>query len=228
VLVAYLLGLAMRRIADLHAGEAKTDARDAYIIAEAARSLPHTLRSLKLADNQIADLTMLCGCDEDLAGQITQASNRIVDTDPSGFGASAGFRVWITPPCSICSSVVRRRRNSHRSARSNWPTDSSNSSRAWGRVGLRRSSKRSRTRRSTSLATSSGWMRRAANCCARSEQTVVVLGTQAACIVLPCRGATTAINSMESDSTNIWSLRWRFMKSAATRSKGDDQAPASG
>jgi hypothetical protein len=47
VLVAYLPGLAMRRIADLHAGEAKTDARDAYIIAEAARSLPHTLRSLK-------------------------------------------------------------------------------------------------------------------------------------------------------------------------------------
>ncbi len=67
----------MRRIADLHAGEAKTDARDAYIIAEAARSLPHTLRSLKLADNQLAELTMLCGFDEDLAGQITQVSNRI-------------------------------------------------------------------------------------------------------------------------------------------------------
>ncbi|ALZ55671.1 ISSfl2 ORF [Shigella sonnei] len=31
----------MRRIADLHAGEAKTDARDAAIIAEAARTLPH-------------------------------------------------------------------------------------------------------------------------------------------------------------------------------------------
>ena len=77
VLVAYLPGLAMRRIADLHAGEAKTDARDAYIIAEAARSLPHTLRSLKLADSQVAELTMLCGFDEDLAGQITQVSNRI-------------------------------------------------------------------------------------------------------------------------------------------------------
>jgi len=77
VLVAYLPGLAMRRIADLHAGESKTDARDAYIIAEAARSLPHTLRSLKLADSQVAELTMLCGFDEDLAGQITQVSNRI-------------------------------------------------------------------------------------------------------------------------------------------------------
>jgi transposase len=76
-LVAYLPGLAMRRIADLHAGEAKTDARDAYIIAEAARGLPHTLRSLKLADHHLAELTMLCGFDEDLAGQITQTSNRI-------------------------------------------------------------------------------------------------------------------------------------------------------
>jgi transposase len=76
-LVAYLPRLAMRRIADLHAGEAKTDARDAYIIAEAARSLPHTLRSLKLVDKQVAELTILCGFDEDLAGQITQTSNRI-------------------------------------------------------------------------------------------------------------------------------------------------------
>lgn len=46
VLVGYLPGLA----ADLHAGEAKTDARDAAIIAEAARTLPHALRTLKLAD----------------------------------------------------------------------------------------------------------------------------------------------------------------------------------
>lgn len=40
--VAYLPGLAMRRIADLHPGEGKTDARDAYIIADAARTMPHT------------------------------------------------------------------------------------------------------------------------------------------------------------------------------------------
>ncbi|VWC38447.1 transposase [Burkholderia lata] len=70
ILVAYLPGLAMRRIADLHAGEAKTDARDAAIIAEAARSL-------RLADEQLAELTMLCGFDDDLAAQVTQTSNRI-------------------------------------------------------------------------------------------------------------------------------------------------------
>ena len=77
ILVAYLPGLAMRRIADLHASEAKTDARDAAIIAEAARSMPHALRSLRLDDEQLAELTMLCGFDDDLADQITQASNRI-------------------------------------------------------------------------------------------------------------------------------------------------------
>ena len=49
VLVAYQPGLA-RRIADLPTGEAKTDARDAAIITAAARSMPHTLRSLRVAD----------------------------------------------------------------------------------------------------------------------------------------------------------------------------------
>lgn len=42
--VAYLPGLAIRRIADLYPGNAKTDASDAYVIADAARTLRHTLR----------------------------------------------------------------------------------------------------------------------------------------------------------------------------------------
>lgn len=77
VVVGYLPGLAMRRIADLHAGEAKTDARDAAIIAEAARTMPHALRSLNLVDEQVNELSALCGFDDDLATQITAASNRI-------------------------------------------------------------------------------------------------------------------------------------------------------
>ena len=77
IMVGYLPGLAMRRIADLHPGEAKTDARDAFIIAEAARTLPHTLRSIAVADEQTAELSMLCGFDDDLAKQSTAASNRI-------------------------------------------------------------------------------------------------------------------------------------------------------
>ncbi len=75
--MAYLPGLAMRRIADLHAGEAKTDARDAAIIADAALSMPHALRALPQTDEALAELTLLCGFDDDLAGQITQVSNRI-------------------------------------------------------------------------------------------------------------------------------------------------------
>lgn len=77
VLVDYFPGLAMRRIADLHAGEAKTDARDAAIIAQAARTLPHALRSIQLADESVAELSMLCGFDDDILGQMTATSNRI-------------------------------------------------------------------------------------------------------------------------------------------------------
>ncbi len=77
IMVGYLPGLAMRRIADLHPGEAKTDARDAYIIAEAARTMPHTLRSIVVADEHVAELAMLCGFDDDLAKQATATSNRI-------------------------------------------------------------------------------------------------------------------------------------------------------
>lgn len=75
--VAYLPGLTMRRVADLHPGQAKTDARDAYIIAETARTMPHTLRGITIAEEQIAELSMLCGFDDDLAMQLTQVRNRL-------------------------------------------------------------------------------------------------------------------------------------------------------
>jgi transposase len=77
IFVGYLPGLSMRRIADLHEGEAKTDARDAAIIAQAARSMPHALRSIVVADEQVAALSMLCGFDEDLVKQVNQTANRI-------------------------------------------------------------------------------------------------------------------------------------------------------
>lgn len=51
----------MRRIADLYPGEAKTDARDAAVIADAARTMPHTLRSLELTDEITAELPVLVG-----------------------------------------------------------------------------------------------------------------------------------------------------------------------
>jgi len=76
-MVGYLPGLSMRRIADLHPGNAKTDARDGRIIAEAARTMPHTLRSIELSDEKVAELSMLCGFDDDLRIQITATSNRL-------------------------------------------------------------------------------------------------------------------------------------------------------
>lgn len=75
--VAYLPGLTMRRIADLYPGEAKTDARDAFIIADAARAMPHTLRTLDLADETVAELAMITGFDDDLAGESTRIANRL-------------------------------------------------------------------------------------------------------------------------------------------------------
>ncbi|RPK64127.1 hypothetical protein EES42_27660 [Streptomyces sp. ADI95-17] len=51
---AYLPGLTMQRIADLYPGEAKTDAKDAFIIADAARAMPHTLRAIDGEDETIA------------------------------------------------------------------------------------------------------------------------------------------------------------------------------
>jgi transposase len=75
--IGYLPGLAMRRIADLHPGEAKTDARDAAVIAHAARTMPHALRALRVDDEITAELAMLSGFDDDLAGQINRVSNRV-------------------------------------------------------------------------------------------------------------------------------------------------------
>nr|WP_108872132.1 IS110 family transposase [Tessaracoccus timonensis] len=75
--VAYLPGLAMRRIADLHPGNAKTDARDVYIIAEAGRTMPHALRRVGGDDDLIADLAVIVGFDDDLAGEVNRVSNRI-------------------------------------------------------------------------------------------------------------------------------------------------------
>jgi len=77
--VGYLPGLTMRRLADLHPGEAKTDARDAFVIADAARALPHTLRRVATDQETLAELTILSGYDEDLAGEVNRLANRLAD-----------------------------------------------------------------------------------------------------------------------------------------------------
>ena len=77
----------------LHPGSAKTGARDAAVIADAARSLPHTLRALRVDDETVAALTVLSGFDDYLAGQITATSNRIrgvLTPDLPGAGTGPG------------------------------------------------------------------------------------------------------------------------------------------
>ena len=77
ITVGYLPGLSMRRIADLTPGSAKTDAKDAAVIAGAARSMPHTLRAVSASHEDAAALSMLTGFDLDLARQVNQSANRI-------------------------------------------------------------------------------------------------------------------------------------------------------
>src|SRR6478609_5538677 len=111
--VAYLPGLTMRRIADLYPGEAKTDARDAFIITDAAGAMPHTLRTIDPADETVAELSMIAGFDDDLAGGSTRIANRLrgllTQIHPSWNGSWA--RASNTRPCSSCwtSSAPRLR-----------------------------------------------------------------------------------------------------------------------
>jgi transposase len=163
VTVGYLPGLAMRRIADLHPGEAKTDARDAFIIAEAARTMPHTLRSIQIADEQLAELTMLCGFDDDLAKQATATSNRI-----------RGLLTQIHPALER----VLGPRLDHPAVLDllrTWPTPEA----------LRHAGRRRIGKRLTKLAPRMGERLAGEIIDALDQQTVTVVGTNAATIVLP-------------------------------------------
>ncbi|MFI6475456.1 transposase [Streptomyces sp. NPDC050516] len=58
-------------------GRKPRPARDAFIIAAAARAMPHTLRTIDVEDETIAELEMIVGFDDDLAGEATRISNRL-------------------------------------------------------------------------------------------------------------------------------------------------------
>ena len=66
--VAYVTGLAMRRAAQLYAGAAKTDARDAWVLADYARRNADRLTWLDIGDDLLLRLRLLNGLDTDLAG----------------------------------------------------------------------------------------------------------------------------------------------------------------
>ena len=62
-----LPGLAMRQLSRIHAGNAKTDIRDAYINAHAGKNLPESLRSVDRVEEPFLQLKVLNGIGEDLA-----------------------------------------------------------------------------------------------------------------------------------------------------------------
>ena len=102
ITVGYLPGLSMRRIADLTPGSAKTDAKDAAVIAGAARSMPHTLRAVTTSDEEAAALSMLTGFDLDLARQVNQTKDRLrgqsfTQTPPSPRGRGGALAGRTTP-----------------------------------------------------------------------------------------------------------------------------------
>ena len=75
--VRYLPGLAMRQLSRIHVGNAKTDVRDAYVIAHAGLNLPESLRKVDRVDEVFLKLKILNGIDEDLARAYTRLINQI-------------------------------------------------------------------------------------------------------------------------------------------------------
>lgn len=77
VAVGYPPGSAMRKAAQLLPGDAKTDARDAYVIAFTALHMPDTLRDAGSDDETMARLKVLAGFDDDLAFECNRQINRL-------------------------------------------------------------------------------------------------------------------------------------------------------
>ena len=77
--VAYVTGLAMRRAADLYAGAAKTDPKDALVLADYARRNADRLSWTRINDELLVKLRILNGRDTDLAADATRTVNRLRD-----------------------------------------------------------------------------------------------------------------------------------------------------
>ena len=77
--VAYVTGLQMRRAAELYAGTAKTDPRDAWVLADFARRNADRLTWLEVTDELLVRLRVLNGRDTDLATDSNRVINRCRD-----------------------------------------------------------------------------------------------------------------------------------------------------
>ena len=163
VTVGYLPGLSMRRIADLSPGNAKTDARDAAVIAQAARTMPHTLRAVSTSDEDTAALGMLTGFDLDLARQVNQTANRI-----------RGLYTQIHPALeTVLGSLLEH--DAILEAIAAWPTPTALKKAGKARIDARLNKHGARRH--------AAWAQQI--CDALDKQTVTVAGTDAAGAVLP-------------------------------------------
>ena len=165
ITVGYLPGLSMRRIADLTPGSAKTDAKDAAVIAGAARTMPHTLRAINASDEDAAALSMLTGFDLDLTRAVNQTKGRIrgqsfTQTPPSPGGRGGALAGRTTPSWRPVAA---------------WPTPADLKRAGKARIDARL--KKHGCRRHTT------WAGQIVS--ALEHQTVVVAGTDAAATVLP-------------------------------------------
>ena len=79
VAVAYVTGLAMRRAAELYAGAAKTDPRDAWVLADFATRNADRLTWLEVGDELLVRLRVLNGRDTDLGADTNWVINRCRD-----------------------------------------------------------------------------------------------------------------------------------------------------
>jgi transposase len=84
--VLYLPGLAVERAREAYPGESKTDARDAYIIAEQAR-MRSDLARLVPGEDDLAELQLLLARRRDLVADRTRCVNRLRDVLLSLFPA---------------------------------------------------------------------------------------------------------------------------------------------
>lgn len=84
--VVYLSGLAVDRARDAYPGESKTDARDAFVIADQARMRPN-LGVLAPGEGDLAELQLLLARRRDLVADQTRSVNRLRDTLLSLFPA---------------------------------------------------------------------------------------------------------------------------------------------
>jgi hypothetical protein len=77
VAIGYVPGLAMARARDFYAGEAKTDPKDAFVLADVARAHPQRVAWLEETSGARAQLELLSGYDADLRGDANRLTNRL-------------------------------------------------------------------------------------------------------------------------------------------------------